>query len=79
MSLFDKYNNNNEISGLQIMEQSNLLYQLFANNTYLFLRNTLEEFNRARAAIQIYEDILGACLNVGKSVIIPLTHPLPWP
>lgn len=41
-----------------------------------FLLNTQQEFENARSTIQIFENILGAYLNVAKSVIIPLVNPI---
>lgn len=77
MKLFDKCSNCGKISGLQIFEQKNLVYQLFADDTCLFLRNSQVAFEQARAAIQIFENIFGARLNMRKSVIVPLTNPFP--
>lgn len=77
MKILDRCSSNGEISGLQIFDRTCLLYQLFADDTCMFLRNSLEEFDRARAAIQIFENVSGAWLNVSKSVIVPLSNPLP--
>lgn len=58
--------------GLKINEDSNLLYQLFANDARIFLRNSQEEFENARVTIQVFQNTLGALLNVGKLVIVPI-------
>lgn len=75
MCLLDSLRKKGEISGHQISNQKNLFFQLFAENVGIFMKNTQEEFERAHAAIQVFENILGALLNVEKSIIVPLINP----
>lgn len=66
-----------ELFGLRVSGNRYLLYQLFVDDVGLFLKNTLQEFECARATIQNFEDISRAFLNVAKSMIVPLVNPNP--
>lgn len=48
------------------------VYQLFADDTALFLLAFEESFQAAREAIAIYERISGDRLNLDKSTIVPM-------
>lgn len=74
MCLLEDKSVKGELKGLRILDQENLLFQLFADDAGLPLHNSQPEFENARATIQIFENILGAFLNVAKSVIIPLVN-----
>lgn len=77
MSLLQEQRRVGAITGLYISEHESLIYQLFADDAGLFLRNTQAEFEATRKTIQVFEDISGAYLNVAKSVIVPLVNPEP--
>lgn len=77
MRLLQKKCDQGDLVGLRVTQQESLLFQLFADDSCLFIQNSQTEFERAREAVQIFENISGACLNVCKSVIIPLTNPRP--
>lgn len=63
-----------ELTNLRIPDQKSLLYQLFSDNTGIFLHNSQLEFENVMSTIQIFENIVGAFLNVARSVIIPLVN-----
>lgn len=65
-----------DLVGLKISTNKSLVYQLFANDVGLFLHNSQQEFENARATIQILKNILGAFLNMAKSVILLLCVPM---
>lgn len=75
MLLFKKKLAEGNLLGLPIDNQISLCYQLFADDTGLFLSATENEFQQAREVIAIFEDISGALLNVGKSVMVPIFLP----
>lgn len=75
MNLFKDLRVKGELTSLKILGQQNLLCQLFADNVGVFLQSLQVEFDMAREIIQVFENILGAFLNVAKSIIIPLTNP----
>lgn len=54
-----------------------MLHQLFVDDARIFLHNSQVEFETARTAIQFFENILGALLNVKKFVIVLLFNPTP--
>lgn len=74
MGMLTEKTMNKELMGLKIFDRKNLLYQLFADDVGIFLQNTQSEFETARETIQIFENILGAFLNIAKPVIIPLSN-----
>lgn len=51
---------------------SQLLYQLFADNTRLFLEMTKDNFKAAMEVVSTYTRILGACLNLENLTIVQL-------
>lgn len=75
MSILEAKIISGNMTGLTIQGNKSLLYQLIVDDVGLFLNNLLEEFENAREAIQVFEKIYGALLNVGKSVIVPLVNP----
>lgn len=52
------------------------MYQLFTDDTSLFLAVTKENFMETRAIIAVYERISGVRLNLEKSTIVPLEDDL---
>lgn len=62
-----------EFVGLRINQEDSLLFQLFVDEIALFIQNSQQEFKQAMSAITMFERALGACLNMGKLVIIPMT------
>lgn len=62
--------------GLKITLEKSLLYQLFTDDTALFIQNYQKEFDQAMNAIRMFKKASDVSLNVGKSVIIPMTHPI---
>lgn len=75
MMMLDRCCSGRELIGLKLSNQASLLYQLFAHDACLFLQNLQMEFTRARATIQMFENMFRAQLNVGKFAIIPLSNP----
>lgn len=63
-----------ELIGLKITQEDS---QLFADDIVLFIQNSQREFEQAMRAIMMYKRAPGANLNIGKLVIIPMTHPIP--
>lgn len=77
MRLLEDTKRRGELVGLRITQNEGLLYQLFVDDIALFIQNSQREFEQAMAAIRMFEMASRASLNVGKSVIIPMTHPIP--
>lgn len=75
MSLLADRRDKGDLAGLKISDRKSLIYRLFADNAGFFLQNSQQEFEIARATIQVFENISGAFLNVAKSVIVPLVNP----
>lgn len=77
MRILDRCCSSGELTSIQFSNQASLLYQLFVDNACLFLQNSQVEFDKARKAVQLFENISGAHLNVQKLVIVPLSNPQP--
>lgn len=77
MRLLEDMRTRGELIGLKITRDESLLYQLFANNIALFVQNLQHEFEQAMGVVRMFERASGASLNLSKSVIIPLTNPIP--
>lgn len=60
------------IQGLEFGPRKLILFQLFANNTRVMLKATQGNFQELQEAIKLYENILGAKLNLFKSIVIPI-------
>lgn len=65
------------LQGIPIRESGEqLLFQLFVDNTSLFLESTEDNFKVALDVIMVYERIFGAHLNLEKSTIMQLDEEL---
>ncbi|KAL3681480.1 hypothetical protein R1sor_024436 [Riccia sorocarpa] len=60
------------LQGIKISESKSSLCNLFADDTWVFVKGTHEQFQQLHATIKVYEDISGSRLNVEKSTIIPI-------
>lgn len=72
MPLLQKSAMAGELIGLQIRPGVQLLYQLFADDTGIFIESSKDNFRKATSLIAVYERISGARLNLQKSVLIQL-------
>lgn len=77
MRLLEDMHIRGKLVGLKISRDENLLFQLFANDTALFVQNNQREFEQAMSAIRMFEKASSASLNIDKSVIIPMTNLIP--
>lgn len=68
-----------ELQGIQVREGKELTHQLFADDIGLFFLASQENFRCIRDIITRYEEVLGTCLNLSKSVLIPLYLSGPMP
>ncbi|KAL3678690.1 hypothetical protein R1sor_021646 [Riccia sorocarpa] len=66
------------IRGLKITEEEDLLHQIFADDTGLFLQMDQQVFLNTTHTLQRFETASGAKLNLGKTLILPL-RPMPTP
>lgn len=64
--------NTEKIEGIQLGDGSQLTHQSFVDDSGLFIHATKENFNYIKEVIKSYERILGAFLNLSKSIVIPL-------
>lgn len=81
MSLLSLWESEGHLRGIPIGNQGekSLLYQLFANDTNLFLLAEEDNFQNVVKVISIYEQISGTRLNLEKSTILLLDdepHPV---
>lgn len=72
MSLLAQATQIGELFGMKIIDEKQLLHQLFTNNTGIFLKSIEENFLKATSLISVYEHISGALLNLDKSLLIQL-------
>lgn len=63
---------------LDTIENKQLLFQLFANDTDMFLETLEKNFLAARDALSLFERISGARLNMEKSTVVPLDEHPPY-
>lgn len=76
MRLMEDMKRRGELIGLRINRDNSFLYELFTDDTTLFIQNSQREFDQAMGAIRMFEMDSRASLNVDKSFIIPMTpHP----
>lgn len=68
-----------ELKGIKIEEDHQLTHQLFIDDTGIFFKATDNNFQYVREVIMRYEFVLGAHLNLNKSMLIPmyLSGPIP--
>lgn len=68
-----------ELEGIPMRNGEQLTHQLFTDDTSIFMTAKEENFKCIRDVIGVYERISGACLNLSKSMVIPLylNGPLP--
>lgn len=76
MILLKKWESEGRLRGIPVGDQGEeqLLYQLFADDTRLFLQADEQNFQVVVEVISIYKRISGALLNLEKSTIIPLNE-----
>ncbi|KAL3686483.1 hypothetical protein R1sor_009057 [Riccia sorocarpa] len=60
------------IAGLKINAEDSLLYQLFADDTCLFLQMDIQVFENTRRVLANFETASGAKLNLNKTLVMPL-------
>lgn len=72
MALLEKGAQKGELIGLQIWPGKQLLHQLFADDTGIFINSTEANYRKATSLISVYERISGAQLNLQKLVLIQL-------
>lgn len=67
------------LRGIPLNEEGDkqVLYQLFANDTCLFLELMDANFQEAREAFKLYERVCGAKLNLEKSTVVMMDESLP--
>ncbi|KAL3690721.1 hypothetical protein R1sor_004372 [Riccia sorocarpa] len=68
------------LQGLQLPGAKSILQELFADDTSIFIRAAARDFQRARMAVEKFEQASGALLNVQKSLVMALgpdSH-YPW-
>ncbi|KAL3700949.1 hypothetical protein R1sor_018971 [Riccia sorocarpa] len=61
------------ITGLQIPQGSDLVHQLYADDTGIFIRMDEQVYNNTMLTLKTFELASGARLNLNKTVIIPIT------
>ncbi|KAL3698443.1 hypothetical protein R1sor_012519 [Riccia sorocarpa] len=72
MDMIQQQVNNGAVRGLQITTSKELVYQLYADDTGLFLQMEQNTFNSTMQTLKVFEQASGARLNLNKSLIIPL-------
>ncbi|KAL3694959.1 hypothetical protein R1sor_008610 [Riccia sorocarpa] len=60
------------IKGLRIQEGKSLLFQLFADDTGIFLEENQANFEELKAILERYELASGAKVNFSKTLVMPL-------
>ncbi|KAL3699343.1 hypothetical protein R1sor_017365 [Riccia sorocarpa] len=60
------------LTGLQLPGLKSILYELFVDDTSLFIRANARDFRQARKVIDIFEKASGAQLDVQKSLVMAL-------
>ncbi|KAL3677467.1 hypothetical protein R1sor_027415 [Riccia sorocarpa] len=60
------------LHGLKIKGEKTMLHSLFAEDSGVMIQAKAEEFHELQDAIQCYESISGAKLNIKKSTVIPI-------
>lgn len=68
-----------ELEGIPMGNDEQLTHQLFADDTSVFMTTNEENFRCVREVIRTYERISRACLNLSKSILIPLYMDGPIP
>lgn len=78
MALQKDQSGSGSLTGIPVPPNKSLLHQLFADDMGLFLQSSQQSFKVAQQMIHSYEQILGACPNLEKSIIVQLdTLPTP--
>lgn len=75
MEIFKKRANKGHLTRipLDVLGQDQFLFQLFADDTGMFLQAMEENFQEAREAFACFECILAARLNIEKTIIVPMS------
>lgn len=72
MTMLKEKGQTSKLEGIQLGNGEQLTHQLFVDDTDIFVTTTKENFRCVRQVIDAYERIFGACLNLSKSMVIPL-------
>ncbi|KAL3683713.1 hypothetical protein R1sor_001735 [Riccia sorocarpa] len=72
MDMLTTARNEGRIQGLRINEGEDLLHQLFADDTGIFLQLSRETFQQTMNTLAEFEKASGARLNLQKTTVIPL-------
>lgn len=65
-----------EMEGVKISESLTVCHRLFADNVRVFIPAIDESFVKLQTILKLYKVASGACLNMAKSVVIPLALPI---
>lgn len=78
MAILDDLADQGKIKGFKIGTRHEVLHQLFADDTGILMHSDEASFSNVKEALNVYERISGAKVNLGKSVLIQLDNgPIP--
>ncbi|KAL3693857.1 hypothetical protein R1sor_007508 [Riccia sorocarpa] len=70
MSILRKREAEGRLRGLPLTGNRNLLHNLYADDSGVMIQADLQNFNELQDAVQLYEDISGAKMNMSKTTVI---------